>query len=173
MNCNGKMSFGNFIFPSNPYMIKISHSRTAAVQKVPKENDFVWDMGINSRIISGEGEFFGDDCMEQFLSLKSIFENGGTDILYIPSQKPVYAVFKQLELRADDIEGVIRYSFVFVESFEKRISKKYLRIVSDGKKDLWDIAFEYGTEAETLMELNPCISRPDVPVPAGKEVALC
>ena len=173
MNCKGKMSFGNYVFPVNPYMIKISHNRTTAVQRTPKGNDVVSDMGVNCRIVSGEGELFGDDCHEKFLYLKSIFENGGTGVLYIPSQKPMYAVFKELELMAEDIEGVIRYRFVFYESFDKRLPTKYIRCIADGKKSLWDIAFENGCDIETLMETNPDISRPDMLVPAGKEVALC
>lgn len=173
MNCNGKMSFGNFIFPVNPYMIKISHKRTAAVQKVPNGNDLVSDMGVSGRIISGEGELFGDGCEEQFLMLKRTFEKGGAGVLYIPSQEPVLAVFKELEFRADDIEGVIKYSFTFVESFESRVPKKFRKRIADGVRTLWDIAYENGAEIETLMELNPDVSRPDIPVPAGNEVTLC
>ena len=85
----------------------------------------------------------------------------------------MYAVFKELELMAEDIEGVIRYRFVFYESFDKRLPTKYIRCIADGKKSLWDIAYENGGDIETLMETNPDISRPDMPVPAGKEVALC
>lgn len=173
MNCNGKMSFGDFVFPVNPGMIKISHKRTAAVQKVPNENDIVCDMGIGGRVITGEGEFFGDDCEEQFGKLKKIFEKGGAGILYIPSQEPIFAIFKELEFRADDIEGVIKYSFVFVESYENRTVKKFRRCISDGIKTMWDYSYGSGTDIETLMELNPDVTRPDVPVSAGKEVALC
>ncbi len=173
MKCNGKMSYRDFIFPVNPYLINVRESRTVAEQKIPYGGSIVSDMGVKGRIITGEGEFYGSGCDECFAGLKKVFEKGGGGMLYIPSQKPVYALFESLEMMARDVEGVIRYSFRFRES---RVSERELKdkvIISDGKHTLWDYSYESKVDIEILRELAPDIIRPDVLIEAGRRIYLC
>lgn len=173
MNTDGKMSFKDFVFPINPSFIKISHSRKLSKQKVPYGNNVVFDMGGNERTVSGEGEFYGDDCIETFEKLKKVFESGGGGILYIPSQRPVYAVFSSLEMLAEDIENTVKYRFTFTESFARNTYKQDYGYIADGKNSLWDISYKYGVCIETLLELNPFVCRPDSIIENGKRVTLC
>ena len=173
MNTDGKMSYKDFIFPVNPSLIKISHTRKTTQQKIPYENNIVSDMGKNCRVIRGEGEFYGENCISTFLRLRSIFENGGGGMLYIPGEKPVYAIFSSLDIIAEDIEGVGKYSFEFTESFEKAVSTDDVSCIADGKSSLWDIAYKYDKSVENLIELNPSVRRPDSIIESGERVTLC
>ena len=91
MNCDGKMSFGDFVFPNNPQQIRITRSRTVTEQRALTGDAKVNEYGKGARKITGEGEFFGEDCIYQFSRLRERFEKGGGGILYIPSQRPVLA----------------------------------------------------------------------------------
>lgn len=173
MNTDGKMSYKDFIFPVNPSIIKISHTRKTNQQKIPYGNNIVSDMGKNCRVISGEGEFYGGDCIGTFLRLKEVFESGGGGMLYIPAEKPVYAVFNSLNVIAEDIQDVVKYSFEFTESFEKSADTEFLTCIADGKSSLWDIAYRYGRNVENLLKLNPSVRRPDFIIESGKRVILC
>ena len=172
MNCKGKMSFGDMIFPVNPYVLRITNQRTVAEQKIPEGRSLVSGRGTLGRRISGEGEFFGENRERDYLRLRGLFEKGGRGILYVPGQEPVYAVFAKLELLGDDTEGVIRYAFSFVECRNPGDLPPRGYALGDGTKTLWDFAFEYGRDTEALRELNPDLFRPDDPVPAGKRVRL-
>ena len=173
MTPDGKMSYKNFIFPVNPYVIHISHAKKSVEHKIPLARNIVCDLGENARIITGEGEFFGTNCMNDFDRLESIFHSKGGGMLYIPSQKPVYAVFDKLELIAQDTENVVKYTFRFIESFDRNKNNVSETCISDGIKCLWDHSYEHGIDIETLVKANPDILRPDIPIPHGKAVKLC
>ncbi len=173
MKTDGKMSYKDYIFPINPSVLKISHGRKIAKHDVPNGCDTVNDMGASYRIISGEGEFCGKNCIDDFLSLKAVMDRGGGGMLYIPSQKPVYAMFEELELIAGDIEGVIRYKFKFTESFEKHCEERFLYCYGSRHDCLWDISHKYGIHIDILAELNPHIKRPDMPIYPWERVKLC
>ena len=173
MNCEGRMSFGDFVFPNNPQQISITRSRTVTEQRLMSEDGIVSEYGKGARIISGEGEFFGDDCTAQFARLRERFEKGGGGILYIPSQHPLFAYFRELRMMATDIAGVVRYSFTFVECSDASLRDRSTSIISDGKRSLWDYSYESGIDIWVLLELNPDIRRPDAAVAAGRSIRLC
>ena len=173
MKTDGRMSYKNFIFPVNPYVIHISHQRNIKEHKIPFEQNIISDMGKNARVITGEGEFFGTDCMNDFNRLENVFHSKDGGMLYIPSQKPVYAVFDKLEMIAQDTENVVKYTFRFIESFDKNKNYVSETCISDGTKCLWDYAYEYGIDIETLVKANPDILRPDISITHGKDVKLC
>lgn len=173
MNCNGKMSFGNFIFPVNPYLIKISHKRKVSKRSVPYGEDFVCDTGKNVRLISGEGEFYGENALSDFEKLRTMLERNNREILYVPSQKPVFAYFTELEMLGSDLEGVIKYSFSFTESRENNDPEELAYVLADGVHSLWDYACMSGENIELLRELNLDIMRPDIPLEAGRRIVLC
>ncbi len=173
MRTDEKMSYKSYVFPVNPSLIKISHERKIAKASVFDGYDIVNDMGGSYRIISGEGEFFGSRCVEDFLALKSVMDSGGGGMLYLPSQKPIYAVFEQLEMTAQDIQGVIKYKFKFIESFEKHRQERFLYCYGNGRDCLWDISYKYCVNIDILTELNPNIKRPDIPIFPWEKVKLC
>lgn len=173
MKTNGKMSFKDYIFSVNPSVIRIVHKHSTAVNQIPYGLKDIRDLGDEGRIISGEGEFFGNHCAEQFDKLKTVFAQGGGGMLYIPSQKPLYAIFKRLELIGEDIADVIKYGFEFEESFDNIENISPVECIGNGEKSLWDFAYEYDLLVESLMTVNPDITRPDTAIPKGKVVKLC
>ena len=76
MKNDGKMSFRDFIFPINPAVIRIQHRKKLAVQSVPFGNDNISDSGEAGRVITGEGEFAGAGCINDFLALKQTAMKG-------------------------------------------------------------------------------------------------
>lgn len=173
MNCNGKMSFGDFLFPVNPSVIRISHRRHVNSRRIPLGEDIVSETGSGKRIITGEGELFGRNAKEEFAALREVFERGGVGMLYLPSQEPISAYFEELELVGEDVEGVIHYRFRFAESNRETVPLREKRVLADGKQSLWDVAFTYGRDVEELLRLNPSVMRPDTFLEAGKEIRLC
>lgn len=173
MNTDGKMSYRDFIFPVNPRVIRISRSKNIGVGITPYGTDSVKELGGGHRVVKGEGEFFGNGAVNDFLGLKRAFEKGGGGMLYIPSQKPFYALAKSLELTASDIEGAVGYSFCFIESFENAGEDFPLVFTGDGKTCLWNLADAFDIAAENLVSMNPHIKRPDIPVAVGERVRLC
>lgn len=173
MKTDGKMSYRDFIFPNNPEIIRITHSRKISKLSIANGFDYVEDFGGGYRIISGEGEFFGENAQNDFDSLKAVFEKGGGGMLYLPSQKPVYAVFESLELIGEDIDGVFKYKFRFAESFGKTAEHKEKFYYSDGESCLWDYSYQNNISIEKLLQLNPNVMRPDKAIPYGKRVFLC
>ena len=173
MNCKGKMSFGDFVFPINPYLIRVRHQRTVARQKTLGGQEAVCDMGQNGRIVSGEGEFFGSSAAAYFDELKKRFEEEAVGVLYLPSQKPMIAVFEELELIGEDIGDVIRFRFQFREAPDQGMLKNAGWLISDGEKCLWDYADETGVDVGLLLEMNPNVRRPDAAIESGKKVFFC
>lgn len=172
MNCNGKMSFGDFIFPVNPSIIRVSRSRRVKSQPVTFGKTVVTDMGEDKTVISGEGEFFGGNAERDFALLSALLKKGGTEMLYVPSQRPIPACFEALELIGRDTQGVIFYSFRFVESRSGSPADRS-EIIADGTSSLFDYSFITGLSVGMLRSLNPGIKRPDIPVEAGRSVFLC
>ncbi len=173
MNHKGRMSYKDFLFPVNPSKIRIALKRTLAVQQSPYAGSTVADMGAQSRRVSGEGEFFGNDCHEVFGRLQALFHAGGAGILYIPSQKPMYAVLDSLELIGEDIDGTVRYAFHFTESPSPSGDSPTKYCIADGQHSLWDYAYLYEIALPVLLRCNPDVLRPDTRLPHGKKVVLC
>lgn len=173
MQSNGKMSFGDFIFPVNPYLLQITHRKSLSEQVVPFRDSFVCEIGTMSRVVSGEGEFYGTDCEEVFGQLRALFEKGGGGMLYLPSQTPFFALFEELKLEARDLENVIRYRFRFRESVLKKTDPSRMTAVADGRKCLWDFASESGIGIAVLQKLNPDVRRPDEAIERGRRVFFC
>lgn len=173
MNCKSRMSFEDFIFPVNPYKLSITHQRTVPEKESIDRQGREAGIGKKRRVFSGEGEFFGEHCGQDFERLKQLYEKGTAGILYVPSQKPVLAVLQMLELLGEDLAEVIRYRFSFVEQADTAGKCLSPCRLGNGSRSLWDFANETGISVELLRELNPELRRPDCPVPVGKKVRLC
>ncbi len=171
MSADEKMKFKDFIFPVNPSVITIAAGRRICRQECAYGTTDIGDFGERLRVVSGEGEFFGQDCMEQFEQLKNTM--GGVGRLFIPLQNPMNAVFEKLELKCEDVEGVIRYVFQFVESREKENHAPVQTLYGNEIDCLWDYADRTGTDIDLLVRLNPHIQRPDRPVRENERIYLC
>lgn len=124
-------------------------------------------------VIEGEGELYGNDCIEQFNALCRLFSSKNKGILSIGGIPSFEAYFTKLELLCEPKDNILTYSFEFSEcsSKEKRDTKASFYI-AQSNETLWDISYKCNVAVETLAKLNPQYKRPDS-VKKGDRVVLC
>lgn len=156
MNLNF-MEYKDYIWPNNPQKINVTTRKNIKEIVIPFGGNLFQDYGREKRIVTGTGEFFGPNCMEQFNCLFNVFKDTGSGYLRLPNINPFLAVFKSLEILEQAVPNVITYSFEFweeVTSNNEKINEfKNYHIVLIGET-LWDIACKYNIEIETLINLN-------------------
>lgn len=111
------------------------------------------------RVISGEGELCGEDCLSQYEELRGLQLSGKRAKLVLPKLPPLYAFLKEVSVKAQPKENVLAYRFVFVEAqspLQQRSGTVSYLTVSQGES-LWDIAYVYHVPIEQLTQLNPQI----------------
>ena len=158
------MKYKNYTFMHNPSKINVTVVRNIKEIGIPFNGSIFQDYGRQKRIVSGSGNFLGDNCIEQFNELFNIFKMGGTGYLTIPSMEPFLAVFKSLELEGSIYPNMITYSFEFWEDMgilsDNTLEKGSYHVVKSGDT-LWSIALKYGLKNEDLIELNSNIKNPN------------
>ena len=170
MSMQGNVKFRDFVFPVDPEFIKISSGRDVLTEKGAFSQIIINDCGENPLIISGEGEFFGENCTSDFDELKSRTDSPG--VLIIPSQSPIYAYPEKLELIFSDTPDVVRYRFSFIGRELSDLQNKGSVVYSSGTVCLWDIAEKYKTDIDLLINANPHIIRPDRIIPKYERINL-
>ena len=154
---NALIRFKEYEFEHNPATLLISSQKNIAKQNVLDSKSIVQETGDNSRIITGEGNIHGENCIYKFVKLFKLKEQSGSGILSLPGIKPFYAFFESLEFAADPTPELVSYKFVFREDCSKQRSL----IVTDrfytpeSGEDLWDVAYKFSLPIEILVKLNP------------------
>lgn len=131
-------------------------------------------LGKKLCVISGEGEFCGEDCIARYQALERLRIDAKRAKLVLPKLEPMYAYLKEVAVTAKPVDNVLRYRFVFVEAQSPRRTgqeENYYVTVSAGES-LWDIAYAAGEPIETLTALNPQIPLIDE-LKRGERVRLC
>lgn len=169
-----KIRFKGYSWVHNPKTLKVSKEQNMRENFIPYGKSNVQNLGVKSRIISGTGQLFGEDCLIQYQQLVQLQSQEESGILSLPDTKPFYAFFKSIELSCDPTPEVVTYSFVFVEdlSKQKNINQPMYHTVVSDEETLWDISFKYSVEMNTLVELNPQIKRIDE-LHSGERVRVC
>ncbi len=166
------MKFKGVQWHHNPAEIKFECEKSVNELKAPFEKAYIQNMGRKNMIISGSGELYGADCMEQFANLLGLFKQGGSGVLSIPGLPAVFAVFESLKITAQPKPDVLGYSFVFREVMqEKSFAVPSVHFMRTGET-LWDISYIYGVPIDLLVRLNPEFRRPDECM-EGCAVMLC
>ncbi len=152
------MRFDYFTWHHNPKSIKISSKKEIVKLKSPYNTDTLQNFGEELKVVSGTGELYGSDCLEQFAKLNSLYKKGTPSKLSIPKTITMYAYFSSLQMLGEPKGDVLSYSFEFLETFEKttHFDQMYYHEVEDAQ-DLWDIAYMYDKSIDDLVRLNPQI----------------
>lgn len=166
------MRFKGVQWHHNPKEIVFECDKSVKELNSPNGTSYVQNMGRKNMIISGTGELYGTDCLEQFDRLLSLFRQGGQGVLAIPKIIPVYAVFESLKIKGEPKPDVLEYSFVFREVMEKKQKDKTEVYTAEEGECLWDISYKFEVPIDTLVRLNPSIKRPDISLD-GRVVKLC
>lgn len=174
MNKWEKMSYKGYIFETNPSVIRIKHRTRITKNSVPFQAENTISFGRKACEISGEGEIIGYDCEKQFAEIRKLFLSGGSGLLLLPGIEPFYAFFESLELLDEPSDSLIRYSFSFCEDtsakhFEVQTPKSY---TARNGETLWDISYKNNIAVEELLDKNPDIMRPDLPLSIGEVIIL-
>lgn len=168
-----KLKFGGFAFPHNPKKLQIEWNKNLKVFRPPDSAVVIQNLGADYRVITGSGEFYGDDAFTQFLALSKAFQQTGKGLLTLPGLDSFYAEFHSLKLTGEAGENTIAYSFEFWEIPGTQVETTAAQesYTAADKDNLWTISAATGLSVQTLMALNPGVKNP-FDLTAGTEVAL-
>ena len=183
------MRYKDYVWPHNPATYTITYEREIAVHKVPFGRYCMQDLGLNCRVMRGEGEFAGEGAYEEFKKLASVFYGGGPGLLIHPVWQSSNAYFTSLKLEQEPTPDYVRYSFEFRESFDG-YDPQLQKLDTETKRDaqtsaaivvhtvvsgdtLWAIAHRYGTELDALLKANRNIKNPNLIHVGDKVVIPC
>ena len=93
------MKYRNFVWPNNPKTFEVEYRRTLHSYKLPFSGYVVQNLGLQNKIIRGEGEFTGPDAYENFRKLAALFEENKGGKLVHPVWPTMRAYFAKLNLR--------------------------------------------------------------------------
>ena len=167
------MRYKNYTWPHNPETFVVEYRRQMAAHKVPFGGCVLQDLGVNCRILRGEGEFAGPGAYEEFKAR---------------------AYFVSLSVTEEPRPDYVRYSFAFWEddsgydggltenndgrtwpgsglaASEETHGAGRVYTVKRGDT-LWGIARRCGVTLSSLIAANPQIKNPNLIYP-GNEVRL-
>lgn len=174
------MRFGDYVWPHNPRVYEIEYSRRIVSHKVPLGQYALSDMGLDRRILRGEGEFAGAGAYEEFKKLASRFYLGKPQLLVHPVWQSASAWFVSLKLKQEPKEDFVGYEFEFWECFDgyelalKKTAEKNTQTQTADtgaqKKTytvkrgdtMWGIAKANGMTLAQLVAKNPQIKNPNL-----------
>jgi len=188
------MRYKNYTWPHNPETFVMEYRRQMAAHKVPLGGCVLQDLGVNYRILRGEGEFAGPGAYEEFKALAAVFQEQGPGMLTHPVWRTDRAYFVSLSVTEEPRPDYVRYSFAFweddsgydgglTENNDGRTWPGNSLATSDGSggtgrvytvkrgDTLWGIARRYGVTLSSLIAANPQIKNPNLIYP-GNEVRL-
>ena len=158
------MQYKDYVWAHNPKSINILSSRDIKEALIPYCGNEFQDYGMEKRIVKGIGEFYGENCLEQYKVLVDLFNKKGTGYLSLPNVPPFLAIFKSLRLEGSAKPNILSYSFEFWECLKKETENKSLltnfHVVTQGQ-NLWDISFLYDIKVEDLLAINKNIKNPN------------
>ena len=69
------MRYKNYTWPHNPETFVVEYRRQMAAHKIPLGGCVLQDLGVNCRILRGEGEFAGPGAYEELRRWRRCFRN--------------------------------------------------------------------------------------------------
>lgn len=171
---NVPMRFSGFTFHHNPGKLKITNTANIADLVSPCCTPDSVHLGRKLRKVSGEGELYGADCLEEYTRLERLYNSGEKGILCLPHMPSMYAYLEELCMSAEPVEDVLTYRFVFTEAMSPRSSATQARyhVTTVSGESLWDISCSSGVDIGSLIHLNPQIRYID-DLAENERVRLC
>lgn len=184
------MQYRSFVWPNNPRVFEVEYRRTLHSYKLPFSGYVVQDLGLQNKVIRGEGEFVGSDAYETFRALAALFEENKGGKLTHPVWPDMNVYFAKLSLRQEPKENFISYSFEFWEYIGSKFedaedamdTNNYPIAVPDTSKiryysvvnneTLRTISVSKSVPLDRLKEMNPSITDPDAVIPFGRLVRI-
>ncbi len=166
------MIFKSFKWPAEPKTINIFMSKSLKTDFLPHIGAKPTAINQNYKIISGNGEFKGENCAKQFEQLSDIFIENSSGQLIIPSFALIQAFFVELSITHSNSANLINYKFKFIEDFSHKLStvstKKPTDYTIKNNESLWDVSKKFNISIEDLIKQNPHIPSPYSTKPGDK-----
>ena len=166
------MRFKGVEWRHNPREISFECSKRVNELHAPYGRSYIQNTGRRCMLIKGEGELYGDDCVEQFAALFGLFKSGGSGVLAIPKLGTLRAELESLKIKGRPRPDVLTYSFVFREVTEHAHDDKPTSYTPENGETLWDVSYRFDIVIDRLIALNPWVKRPDETLD-GRAVSLC
>lgn len=161
---NATMKFKDYEWPYNPTELKIELQKNLNQLSLPFVGTIIQNLNCDRKIISGSGEFFGDDCFKKYNELFLVYKENESGYLSIPDVGTFLVEFKKLNMKCSPGPKSVAYYFEFWETAKIQTTNEALNatyhIVKDGET-IFDIAKMYSKTTAELFKLNPNIKRPD------------
>ncbi len=151
------MRFCGLSLHHNPHTLKIESRGNLRELVSPCCTPDSESLGRRLRVITGEGELYGEDCREQYRGLEELLMEQKRGKLLLPHRQPMYAYLRELSLTAEPMENILRYRFVFLEAQNPMSDGNVDYYIADEGDSLWDIGYRFGIAVATLVALNPQI----------------
>ena len=90
------MRYKNFTFPHEPEKLEIGLRSRLGVGHCPGYGPVIQELGVQQRVITGEGSFFGEKAGEQYRRLEALFFQQTPGVLILPGHSAVTAHFSRL-----------------------------------------------------------------------------
>lgn len=179
------MQFKSFVWPHNPRRYRIVYQRTLVQKKLPFGRYHLQNLGLQGRVLRGEGEFVGPTAYQDFKALAGVFYEETAGVLIHPVWQGVRAYFTELSLQQEPRVDYVRYEFAFLECAEDEGAAPLLRVTPESGgasssagvgggsggngrthtvragESLWAIAQQYRTSVSLLLDCNPQIKNPN------------
>lgn len=176
------MRYKTFTWPHNPRIYEIEFKRSVVQQKVPFGRHILQDLGLEKRILKGEGEFAGTGAYSKFKELASLFYDNTPGALVHPVWQLSNVWFVALALREEPREDYVSYTFEFWDCFDGYETGATLLTEEESGTDpgngmwytvvsgdcLWNIATRYGMTLSALLALNTQIKNPNLIYPGDQ-----
>gem|GEM_PF-320885 len=174
------MVFKSFVWPHNPKNINITMINDSKIYNLPGLGSFRKQNSKSYRIISGDGELFGKNAINQFEQLCNLFSQPSSGKLELTSIKSITAYFTELSMTSNPSPNIISYKFKFIEDIKTQVlpinpsttdsqigilanktfnSNKREHTLDIGE-NLWDISCRFKVSIDSLLNANPNISDP-------------
>lgn len=168
---NATMKFKDYEWPYNPRELKIEQQKNLNQINLPFVGTIIQNLNCDKKIISGSGEFFGDDCFEKYNKLCEVYKEDEKGYLSIPGVGTFLVEFKKLNMNCKPGPKSVYYYFEFWETLNVQTTNEALiatyHVVKNGET-IFDIAKMYSKTTAQIFKLNPNIKRPDDIKPGDK-----
>ena len=186
------MRYKSYTWPHNPRVYTIDFRRPVAVHKMPFGRYQLQDLGMDHRVMEGEGEFVGPGAYVEFQKLACVFYESGPGLLVHPLWQVANAYFVSLRVEQAPRPDYVRYSFAFWEDYglyTGLASRTEANAAGDSAAEgggtqtnsqaashrvvkgdtLWALSKRYGVTLAELIALNPQLKNPNL-IRVGEEV---
>ncbi len=149
------MRFDGFTWHHNPKSLTVKCKDRVVKYGVPHFREIVESFYDEMITVSGVGELYGEDCVEQYEKLFEVYKNGKEGVLCLPLLMPFYACFEKLEIEASTTPSLLTYSFTFTQVRPResvKVTEPFITLSKDCT--LFEVANEYDVDYKKLVEKN-------------------